>query len=228
MVSSLEKKMSEENYDFLEDIFTTISDKWHAKDRAIKLNDGVRRNINYLTYLMTVIDAHKETRDIEVDYTPFVAGYHYVVDHIQDFNHMVEILIRTYGARVFTERPEAEIGLNALEFMEREHFFKACTVEYVRGFLNEMCSIKNVAQMSIEQVLKQSVFWIFRLLIVCMFYMEESYVHHYLEGEEVDDFLDKFPHTFEELEEYQERMDEYLGTDDEDDDPKDDDGWLKI
>ncbi len=217
MVSSLEKKMSDKNYDFLEDVFTTLSDKWHAKDRAIKLNDGVRRNINYLTYLMTVIDAHSETRNIEVDFTPFVAGYHYIVDHIQDFNAMVEILIRTYGARVFTERPEKEVGLNTMEFMEREHFFKACTVEYVRGFLNEMCSIKNVAQMSIEQVLKQSIFWIFRLLIVCMFYMEESYVHHYLEEEEVDDFLDQF-HNYEDLERFEEKLDDYFGTDDDDDD----------
>ena len=111
--------------------------------------------------------------------------------------------------------------------MEREHFFKACTVEYVRGFLNEMCSIKNVAQMSIEQVLKQSIFWIFRLLIVCMFYMEESYVHHYLEEEEVDDFLDQF-HNYEDLERFEEKLDEYFGTDDEDDEHKEDDGWVKI
>ena len=39
MGSFSEKKMSEKKYDFLEDIFITISDKWHEKDRNIKLND---------------------------------------------------------------------------------------------------------------------------------------------------------------------------------------------
>ena len=214
MVSSLEKKMSDKNYDFLEDIFTTLSDKWHAKDRAIKLNDGVRRNINYLTYLMTVIDGHNETRNMELDYTPFVAGYHYIIDNINIFNNMTDILIRTYGVRVFTERPESGIGLNPSEFMEREHFFKACTIEYVRGFLSEMCKINGVSEMSIEQVLKQSIFWIFRLLVVCMFYMEESYVHHYIDADDMDGFLDNFPHTYEELEQWEEELDDYLERED--------------
>ena len=236
MVLSLEKKMSENghnghnghgNYDFLEDIFTSMSDKWHAKDRAISLNNSVRRNINYLTYLMTVIDAHQETRKMQLDFTPFVAGYHYMIDNIDDFNTMVQILIRTYGARAFTERPEAEIGLNPTEYMEREHFFKACAVEYVRNFLHEMCSIKGSAHMSIEQVLKQSIFWIFRMLVICMFYMEESYVQHYLEEDDVDDFLDNF-HSHEDLEDFDEKMNEYFKTDDDSRDDRDDEGWIKI
>ena len=218
--------MSEKQYDFLEDIFTTLSNKWNAKDRAIQINDGVRRDVNYLTYLISVIDAHPETRKLEIDYTPFVAGYHYIIDHISAFNSMVEILIRTYGVRAFTERPEIDIGLNPMEFMEREHFFKACTVEYVREFLKEMCTTKDAAQMSIENVLKQSIFWIFRLLVVCMFFMEESYVHHHLEEDEMDDFLDNFPHTFEELEKWEEELDDYLEADD--DEPREDEGWLKI
>ena len=36
-----EKKMSDKKYDFLEDIFVSLSNKWYAKDRAIKLNDNV-------------------------------------------------------------------------------------------------------------------------------------------------------------------------------------------
>ena len=236
MVLSLEKKMSENghnghnghgNYDFLEDIFTSMSDKWHAKDRAISLNNSVRRNINYLTYLMTVIDAHQETRKMQLDFTPFVAGYHYMIDNIDDFNTMVQILIRTYGARAFTERPEAEIGLNPTEYMEREHFFKACAVEYVRNFLHEMCTTQDAAHMSIEQVLKQSIFWIFRLLVMCMFYMEESYVQHYLEEDDVDDFLDNF-HSHEDLEDFDEKMNEYFKTDDDSRDDRDDEGWIKI
>ena len=187
-----EKKMSDKKYDFLEDIFVSLSDKWYAKDRAIKLNDSVRRSIDYLTYLLTVIDAHQDTRKMQLDFTPFVAGYHYILDHISDFNTMVEIMMRSYGARAFTENPEAEVGLNPMEYMERDHFFKACAIEYVREFLKEMCGADNAAQMSIEHVLKQSIFWIFRLLIVCMFYMEESYVQHYLGDDDVDDFLDSF------------------------------------
>ena len=184
--------MSEKKYDFLEDIFVTISNKWHEKDRAIKLNDNVRCNIDYLTYFLHAIDAHRETRNIEIDYTPFVAGYHYMVSHIDDFNTLVEITTRSYGNRAFTETPEAEIGLNPMEYMERDHFFKACAIEYVREFLKEMCGADNAAQMSIENVLKQSIFWIFRLLIMCMFYMEESYVQHYLGDDDMDDFLDSF------------------------------------
>ena len=145
--------MSEKNYDFLEDIFTTLSNKWNAKDREVRINDSVRRDVDYLTYLITVLDGHNETRNMELDYTPFVAGYHYIIDNINIFNNMTDILIRTYGVRVFTERPESGIGLNPSEFMEREHFFKACTIEYVRGFLSEMCKINCVSEISIEQVL---------------------------------------------------------------------------
>ena len=184
--------MSDKKYNFLEDIFVSLSDKWYAKDRAIKLNDNVRRSIDYLTYLLTVIDAHQDTRKMQLDFTPFVAGYHYIVDHVSDFNTMVEIAMRSYGVRAFTESPEVEVGLNPLEYMERDHFFKACAIGYVREFLKEMCGADNAAQMSIENVLKQSIFWIFRLLIMCMFYMEESYVQHYLGDEDVDDFLDSF------------------------------------
>ena len=79
-----------------------------------------------------------------------------------------------------------------MEHIERDHFFKTCAVEYVRGFLKEMCGADNATQMSIEHVLKQSIFWIFRILIMCMFYMEESYVQHYLGDDDVDDFLDSF------------------------------------
>ena len=184
--------MSDKKYNFLEDIFVSLSDRWNAKDRAIKLNDNIRRNVDYLTYLLTTIDAHPDTREMQLDFTPFVAGYHYIVDHISDFNTMVEITMRSYGVRAFTEKPEAEVGLNPMEYMERDHFFKACAIEYVRKFLKEMCGADNAAQMSIEHVLKQSIFWIFRLLIMCMFYMEESYVQHYLGDDDVDDFLDSF------------------------------------
>ena len=184
--------MSEKKYDFLEDVFITISDKWHEKDRAIKLNDNVRRNIDYLTYLLNTIDAHRETRNIEIDYTPFVAGYHYIVSHISDFNTLVEISLRSYGIRAFTETPEAETGLNPLEYMERDHLFKACAIEYIRGFLKEMCGADNADRMSIEQVLGQSIFGIFRLLIMCMFYMEQSYVQHYFNSDDADDFLRNF------------------------------------
>lgn len=184
--------MSEKKYNFLEDIFVSLSDRWNAKDRAIKLNDNIRRDVDYLTYLLTTIDAHPDTRKMQLDFTPFVAGYHYIVDHVNDFNTMVEITMRSYGPRAFIENPEAEVGLNPMEYMERDHFFKACAVEYVRGFLKEMCGADNAAQMSIEHVLKQSIFWIFRLLIMCMFYMEESYVQHYLDDDDVDDFLDSF------------------------------------
>ena len=187
-----EKKMSDKKYDFLEDIFVSLSNKWYAKDRAIKLNDSVRRSIDYLTYLLTVIDAHQDTRTMQLDFTPFVAGYHYILDNINDFNVMVEITLRSYGVRAFTENQEAEVGLNPMEYTERDHFFKACAVEYVRGFLKEMCGADNATQMSIEHVLKQSIFWIFRILIMCMFYMEESYVQHYLGDDDVDDFLDSF------------------------------------
>ena len=184
--------MSDKKYDFLEDIFVSLSNKWYAKDRAIKLNDSVRRSIDYLTYLLTVIDAHQDTRTMQLDFTPFVAGYHYILDNINDFNVMVEITLRSYGVRAFTENQEAEVGLNPMEHIERDHFFKTCAVEYVRGFLKEMCGADNATQMSIEHVLKQSIFWIFRILIMCMFYMEESYVHHYLGDDDVDDFLDSF------------------------------------
>jgi len=201
--------MSEKKYDFLEDIFVSLSDKWYAKDRAIKLNDNVRRNIDYLTYLLSVIDAHQDTRKMQLDYTPFVAGYHYIVDHVKDFNTMVEIMMRSYGVRSFTEDPEVEVGLNPMEYMERDHFFKTCAVEYVRGFLKEMCGADDDSQMNIEYVLKQSIFWIFRLLIMCMFYMEESYVQHYLDDADVDDFLDNFGNN-------------------EDDNEDDDDDLMKI
>ena len=89
--------MSDNKYDFLEDIFVSLSNKWYAKDRAIKLNDSVRRSIDYLTYLLTVIDAHQDTRTMQLDFTPFVAGYHYILDNINDFNVMVEITLRSYG-----------------------------------------------------------------------------------------------------------------------------------
>ena len=184
--------MSDKKYDFLEDIFVSLSNKWYAKDRAIKLNDSVRRSIDYLTYLLTVIDAHQDTRKMQLDFTPFVAGYHYILDNIDDFNVMVEITLKSYGVRAFTENPEAEVGLNPMEYTERDHLFKACAVEYVRGFLKEMCGADDATQMSIEHVLKQSIFWIFRILIMCMFYMEESYVQHYLGDDDVDDFLDSF------------------------------------
>ena len=72
--------MSDKKYNFLEDIFVSLSDKWYAKDRAIRLNDNVRRSIDYLTYLLTTIDAHPDTRKMQLDYTPFVAGYHYILD----------------------------------------------------------------------------------------------------------------------------------------------------
>ena len=117
MGSFSEKKMSEKKYDFLEDVFITISDKWHEKDRAINLNDNVRRNLDYLTYLLKAVEVHQETKNIEIDYTPFVAGYHYIVSHIDDFNTLVEISLRSYGTRAFTETPEAETGLNPFEFM---------------------------------------------------------------------------------------------------------------
>ena len=78
--------MSEKNYDFLEDIFTTLSNKWNAKDREVRINDSVRRDVDYLTYLITVLDGHNETRNMELAYTPFVAGYHYIIDNIKIFN----------------------------------------------------------------------------------------------------------------------------------------------
>ena len=184
--------MSEKKYDFLEDVFITISDKWHEKDRAINLNDNVRCNIDYLTYFLHAIDAHRETRNIEIDYTPFVAGYHYMVSHIDDFNTLVEITTRSYGNRAFTETPEAEIGLNPMEYKERDHLFKACAIEYIRGFLKEMCGADNATEMSTEQVLGQSIFGVFRLLIICMFYMEQAYVHHYFDSDDADDFLKNF------------------------------------
>ena len=184
--------MNEKKYDFLEDIFITISDKWHEKDRNIKLNDNVRCNIDYLTYLLNVIDAHRETRHVDLDYTPFVAGYHYIVSNITDFNSLVEIVTGSYGNRAFIETPEIETGLNQLEYMERDHLFKACAIEYIRGFLKEMCGADNAERMSIEHVLGQSIFGIFRLLIICMFYMEQSYVHHHFDDDDVDDFLRNF------------------------------------
>ena len=81
--------MSEKKYDFLEDIFETMSDKWYADDRAVELNDSIRRSVDYLTCLLALIDGHQETEKIQVDYTPFVAGYHYIVDHITTFSNIV-------------------------------------------------------------------------------------------------------------------------------------------
>ena len=187
-----EKKMNQKRYDFLEDIFVTISDKWYEKDRAMKLNDNVRCNINYLTYLLNVIDAHRETRNVELDFTPFVAAYHYVVANIHEFSTMVEIIVRSYGDRAFTETPEVETGLNPLEHMERDHLIKTCTVEYLREFLKEMCGADNADRMSLKQILGQSIFGVFRLVIMCMFYMEQSYVHHYFDDDDADDFLRNF------------------------------------
>jgi len=184
--------MNEKRYDFLEDVFITISDKWYEKDRAIKLNDNVRCNIDYLTYLLHVIDAHQETREVELDYTPFVAGYHYIVANISDFSNLIEIIIRSYGNRAFTETPTIETGLNPIEYMERDHLFKACAIEYTRVFLKDMCGADSAEKMNVEQVLKQNIFKIFRLLIMCMFYMEQSYVHHYFDDDDVDDFLRNF------------------------------------
>jgi hypothetical protein len=55
-----------------------------------------------------------------------------------------------------------------------------------------MCGADNTDRMSIKQILGQSIFGVFRLVIMCMFYMEQSYVHHYFDDDDVDDFLKNF------------------------------------
>ena len=184
--------MSEKKYDFLEDIFETMSDRWYADERAVELNDSIRRSIDYLTYLLSLIDAHQETEKMQVDYTPFVAGYHYIVDHITIFSDLIKIIINKYGERAFTEEAEVAGGLTQVEYMERDHFFKNCAIGYVRGFLQDRCNVKNCKQMTDEQILKQSIFWVFRLLVICMFFMETSYVQDYFDEADADDFLTNF------------------------------------
>ena len=184
--------MSEKKYDFLEDIFETMSDKWYADDRAVELNDSIRRSVDYLTCLLALIDGHQETEKIQVDYTPFVAGYHYIVDHITTFSNIVKTIVNKYGDRAFTEEPELKNGLTELEYIDREYFFKSCAIDYVRGFLQDRCNVKTSNKMTDEQILKQSIFWVFRLLVICMFFMETSYVQDYFSEADADDFLTNF------------------------------------
>lgn len=174
-------EMSEQKYDFLEDLYTIVATKWEELSETDKTtttqitekdNDYLKGIRESPEYLMEFIDTISEFLDAGVDYSPYVLSYRYILENMTTFLDIHDDLVEMFGVEVY-EIDGQKTNLDAQETMIRNQFIDLCVQEYTRQYIKEIVPGK------LTPTVKNTIYWVFMLTVMVMFQLERDFVRFF-------------------------------------------------
>lgn len=169
--------MAEQKYDFLEDVYGIVSNKWeqlrvHTDEKETPENTDPLKYIRESPeYLMEFIDTISVFLENGIDYSPYVLTQRYILEHIDNFMETHDELFELMGDDMYELEEIEDSDLDAHMMMIRNSMVEMCTEEYARAYIKEMNDPGLVTD-----TIYTTIYWVFMMTIMIMLSMERDFV----------------------------------------------------